>query len=131
MDKSGIEAFIVAAPRTFTWSELHNAVRQRFGEELAEGWTKDRIALVWASAHPMRRGLTAWYDRDPEVKRFVDDRLFRLTLTEIYDACVKMFGAERAPSRSALHRYSQQVRGETAENPPTITPMPLNAPQTR
>lgn len=102
-----IEAFILEAPRTMTYSELEAAVRERFG---ASGWTAERIAEFWTARSEVRACRLGLLDRDGEVRRFVDDRLFRMTLDEMLEACRSVFGDARTPSRSALHRYSQRVR---------------------
>jgi hypothetical protein len=43
--------------------------------------------------------------RDPEVEAFVEDALARMTFQAIADACLERFGPERAPRKSAVHRY--------------------------
>jgi hypothetical protein len=44
---------------------------------------------------------------DPELRAFVDELLPRTTFEQIATACQKRFGAKRAPSKSAVHRYWQ------------------------
>lgn len=48
-------------------------------------------------------------DRDPEVATFIANRLGRMTFSDIREACLDRFGADRAPSRSAIHLYSIRV----------------------
>ncbi len=103
-----IEAFILDQPRTVPYSDLERAVRARFGADC--GWNRDRIVAFWQQATTVKPGTPSRLDQDPEVRQFIDDRLFRLTLDEIHAACLEAFGATRTPARSSLHRYSQRVR---------------------
>jgi len=43
--------------------------------------------------------------RDSEVRLFVDLALETMTFVAIAKACRERFGAERAPGKSAVHRY--------------------------
>ena len=51
---------------------------------------------------------------DAEVRRFVDTALERMTFEAIAAACRARFGVERAPSKSAVHRYWLAYRSPTA-----------------
>lgn len=54
---------------------------------------------------------------DQPVREFVDEALGYMTLVETAAACRERFGAERAPSRSTIHRYlksRQATPGEQA-----------------
>lgn len=109
MDKDrAIEAFILAQPRTVPYSGLEASIRERFGADC--GWDRDRIAAYWRRATTVRPGTVCRLDQDHELRRFIEDRLFRLTLDELRTACVEEFGPDRAPARSSLHRYSQKLR---------------------
>ncbi len=48
-------------------------------------------------------------ERDPEVAVFIAERLGRLNLRAIREACTRQFGPARTPSRSAIHRYSARA----------------------
>lgn len=43
--------------------------------------------------------------RDLEVEAFVEGALASMTFQAIADACLERFGPERAPGKSAVHRY--------------------------
>ena len=43
--------------------------------------------------------------RDPEIETFVETALPSMTFKAIADACLERFGPERAPRKSAVHRY--------------------------
>ncbi|SMH32079.1 hypothetical protein [Azospirillum agricola] len=104
-----IQAFILEAPRTMTFSDVEKAVRVRFGDEC--GWSRSRIVAFWNERMPVKSGVRPRLDDDVELRRFVDDRLTRLTLDDVRAAAIAVFGVDRVPSRSALHRYWQRVRG--------------------
>lgn len=107
-----IQAFILAAPRSMTFSDLEQAVRERFGDDC--GWARSRIVMFWNERNPVTKGRRQRIDDDGEVRSFVDDRLHRLTLDEVRAAAIEAFGAERVPSRSALYRYWQRARRKGA-----------------
>ena len=44
-------------------------------------------------------------DLDPELSTFIRERLGRDPLYRIAALCVERFGADRAPSKSAIHRF--------------------------
>ncbi|WP_375453649.1 hypothetical protein [uncultured Methylobacterium sp.] len=74
----GIEAVLVSAD---AYDALFQAARKSVG-------TRSRI------------------ERDPEVQRFVDERLSTHELTVLRDEIAKQFGSERTPSSSGLNRYA-------------------------
>ena len=49
-------------------------------------------------------------DRDPEVATFLAENLGRMLLKDATAACLKRFGADRAPSRSSIDRYWRRLR---------------------
>ena len=49
-------------------------------------------------------------DRDPEVAAFLCHRLKTMYLDEAIDEAVKLFGPDRVPCRSSVHRYWQRRR---------------------
>jgi hypothetical protein len=63
-------------------------------------------------------------DSDPELAAFIREQMGKMKLVEIAAACRARFGAERAPSKSAIHRY--WVRLAVASKPVST---PLSAPQ--
>jgi len=44
-------------------------------------------------------------DRDPELADFIRERLGRMELARIAAVCALRFGPDRAPSKSAVHRF--------------------------
>jgi hypothetical protein len=107
-DDAEIRAFIDAQPSELTYSDLAALCLKRFGPERA--WSREKIALYWLASHPARRGgESSKILGQPDVLPFVQDRVGRLTVDEIVTACRETFG-ERAPSRSAIHRYWQKLR---------------------
>ena len=53
--------------------------------------------------------------RDPELARFILQHAETLLIGEIEAACIKIFGKERAPSRSSIYRFLDTVRPQTAK----------------
>lgn len=49
-------------------------------------------------------------DRDPEVAAFLCERLKTMYLDEAINEAVKLFGPDRVPCRSSVHRYWQRQR---------------------
>lgn len=107
-DDREVAAFIDGLPRYLTYSEIRSALVRRFGENRA--WSELAIVEYWTTRSPQRRRHLSRFDRDPELTAFVADRLDRLTLDDLAAACRERFGAERAPSRSALHRHAIRRR---------------------
>ena len=54
---------------------------------------------------------------DAELRQFVDAALERMTFEAIAAACRERFGWERAPSKSAVHRYWLTYRSPAATRP--------------
>ncbi|KAA0683347.1 hypothetical protein [Roseomonas genomospecies 6] len=107
-DDRDIQTFILAAPREMTFSVLERVIQEQFGDDC--GWSRSRITAFWNAQHPVKKGVRSRVCDDAELRRFVDDRLSRLTLDEVRCAAIEAFGADRVPSRSALHRYWQWAR---------------------
>ncbi len=103
-----IEVFIRSCPRTMTYSEIEQGIRERFGEDRA--WPRPRIVAFWTEAHVIHRGREGRIELDPEVRDFIDDRIGRLTYADLAERCRERFGA-RAPSRSTIHRHHQKLQG--------------------
>lgn len=49
-------------------------------------------------------------ERDLELQRFLHSSGRDLTIEEIASMCRKKFGAKRAPSKSAIHRYIKKLK---------------------
>lgn len=111
-----IRAFLEGLRRDATYSEMATACRERFGVERA--WSRSTIARYWRQTHPIFKGTPSPIESDAEVQAFLDDRLGRLTFEEIAAACRRHFGADRAPSRSAIHRYWKRVRSGSVVDAP-------------
>jgi hypothetical protein len=60
------------------------------------------------SANPGAGSVSA-IDRDPELAAFIRARLGRVRLVDIALECGARFGAGRAPSKSAIHRYWKRL----------------------
>jgi len=67
-----------------------------------------RSAAEWRALH--LTGRPGKIVRDPDVRAFIDESLARLTFVQLADACRERFGAKRAPSKSAIHRYWLRTR---------------------
>ncbi len=102
-----VEDYIRSCPSSMTWSEIVQAIRDRFGE--ARAWSRTRIVEFWNAVRDAHKGRPGKLDRDPEVLHFVEDRLGRMKYEDIADACREHFG-DRAPSRSSIHRHHQKAR---------------------
>lgn len=63
----------------------------------------DLTAVQWRRLH--LPGRQAKIPGDPEIRRFVKKALKTMTFNEIAQACRERFGAERAPSKTAIGRY--------------------------
>lgn len=64
----------------------------------------DRDASFAVPTNP-GAGSVSPIDLDADLAAFIRARLGRLTLHEIAWACYEQFGPDRAPSKSAIHRY--------------------------
>lgn len=103
-----IEDFIRTCPMSMTWSEIEQAIRDRFGE--ARAWSRSRITEFWYKVRGVLKGRPNRIETDPEVLDFVEDRLGRMHYDDIAAACRERFG-DRAPSRSSIHRHHQKMLG--------------------
>lgn len=65
----------------------------------------DDFMLRWRRQH--RRGTPSKIRRDSEVRAFVEARLQQTSFQALAEECRERFGRERAPSKSAIHRYWQ------------------------
>jgi hypothetical protein len=54
-------------------------------------------------------------ERDPEVAVFLAEHLGRVIIKDIHAECLAQFGADRTPSRSAIFRYWDRLRGQRPE----------------
>lgn len=106
-DDAEVRAFIDGEPRHSTYTELAEACLERFGPDRA--WSRSKIVRYWYATHAAKKGKAFRFDADPEVRSFLLDRFGRFKLTEIAVAARAEFG-DRAPSRSAIHRFWKRVR---------------------
>lgn len=60
-------------------------------------------AVQWLAEHRLGRIPKIWRDR--HLKEFIDERLTRMPFYALAALCVEVFGKERAPGKSTLHRY--------------------------
>ena len=59
------------------------------------------------------RGRQPMIENDPELRDFIHGLATlerKLTFKEIADECAIKFGPDRAPTKSAIHRYSQRLK---------------------
>ena len=98
-----VQAFVDRLPQHLTYTEMAARCLEEFGCQRA--WGRDRITRHWLRANPVRRGGAPTVIADQEMRDFIEDRLGRLTLDAIAADCKTRFGADRVPSRSAIHRY--------------------------
>ncbi len=103
-----VRIFVDRLPRHLTFSEMASACLGHFSTERA--WSRSKIIRYWQAANPVHKGRAARVDADEEVKEFLEDLFGRRTLDELVAACRARFGAERSPSRSAIHRYWMRAR---------------------
>lgn len=57
----------------------------------------------------VRRGPVSKIDADPELKEFIHSLPAYHGVEQIAAMCVERFGVDRAPSKSAVHRYLQKL----------------------
>ena len=62
----------------------------------------------WRAMH--LRGYPGKIIADPELRAFVDRHLEKFTFVALAAMCSEAFGAERAPSKSAIGRYWQHFK---------------------
>lgn len=79
--------------------------------------------MIDRTKHRTHNGHESMIDIDPELRAFIIAILPFGTFTEIADECRSVFGPERAPTKSTIHRwFSRQralQRGEAAQDAPT------------
>lgn len=73
---------------------------------------------------PLRRPASP-IDRDPELAEFIMAASATTMLSDISAACLERFGAERAPSRSAIQRFLSRSRSRAPSRIPGLShPLP-------
>lgn len=68
------------------------------------------IGVTRISPNPGYGGVSP-IDRDPELASFIRPLLGKSTVQVISDLCRERFGPDRAPSKSAIHRFWQRSNG--------------------
>ena len=68
---------------------------------------------AWRALH--LTGSPSKFSIDAELRAYVDELLKTDTMQQIADACREKFGAKRAPSKSAVHRYWRAVQTAAAK----------------
>lgn len=101
-----VREFLERLPR-IPYSAMAAACLAQFGA--ARAWPRDKIMAYWRLAHPIRQGGVSPIEFEPDIRDFIEDRLGAMTLDDIVQACRETFGG-RAPSRSAIGRYSRAQR---------------------
>jgi hypothetical protein len=101
-----VRAFLERLPRHLTYSERSRACIRRFGARRA--WSAEEIRAWRIEQHPV--GRRSPIDADPEIRGFLLDRLGLIDVPDIHESGLRRFG-ERMPSRSAIYRFWQRVRG--------------------
>jgi hypothetical protein len=64
-----------------------------------------RRRYLLGRAHPFR------IDQDPEMKAFILGLSKPITIAALRSELITRFGAQRTPSKSAMHRYLQRLEG--------------------
>lgn len=70
---------------------------------------------LWGS--PSRPGRRAKFWHDVEVRGFLLAMHRQATIDQVRERCIQAFGEERAPARSAIHRFWQRLDRLKAANP--------------
>lgn len=71
----------------------------------AERWIAEGVASLPPVPPNPGAGGSSHIDRDPELAAFIRQHLGKTPLPEIPALCRDRFGPDRAPSKSAIHRY--------------------------
>jgi hypothetical protein len=100
-------AFIDGLPIAMTFSGIASACLGRFGPERA--WPRHKIGDYWFARHGTN--LRSRFSRDPEIAVYVEDRAGRWTIKQLRAGLIATFGAERAPSRTAIGDFVQHLCG--------------------
>lgn len=82
-------------------------------EALAKRSPQAMIGVTRVSPNP-GYGSVSPIDRDPELAAFIRPLLGKSTVQEISDLCRERFGPDRAPSKSAIHRFWKRSNGPKA-----------------
>jgi hypothetical protein len=96
------------------YNAVARACLERFGEKRAPTWRQiaryweDRIAR--GEAPPRCSLRKSKIEIDPAVKAFVDEMLPEMGFVALAQACRDIFGPDRAPSKSTLHKYWQKMK---------------------
>jgi hypothetical protein len=82
--------------------------------------TISKFARDWRAEH--RPGSPAKIVADVELRRFIEDRIERMSFRDLAVACRAEFGPARAPGKTTISNYFRgKVKG-APERPPTGTP---------
>jgi hypothetical protein len=94
------------AARTNTLDQLRRAALERFGASAIPSRSVIHRFLQrrLSSGRKPRPGWPA------DIATWIKERQTSLTLDDLHAGCVSVFGADRAPSRSAIHRFVQRAR---------------------
>ncbi|MBF0646400.1 hypothetical protein HTZ97_09335 [Desulfuromonas acetoxidans] len=58
-----------------------------------------------------RKGSKSIIDKDPEMKKYILGLTETTTIAALRNKLISLFGKERVPSKSALHRYLAKLEG--------------------
>lgn len=78
----------------------------------------DRLRTIEASRTQRLLKPRSRIDADPEVADFIAAKLGTVYLDDVVRLCLERFGAERAPSRSAVDRFRHRLEAARAEAAP-------------
>lgn len=100
MSDAELIAFLETQPRSMTYSDLSALMAEKFGATVA--W--DAAAI---RQHFLRKPAAGrpGFARDPEVRAYILDRIWRLTGKEILDGLRTTFPDRKLPSKSSLYRW--------------------------
>lgn len=70
-----------------------------------EKMVDDFYSVVYLASGPRAK-----FTSDHEVRRFIQQHLWQKTTDELATESLAKFGKDRAPSRSAIHRYRNRVK---------------------
>ncbi len=108
-----LRSFVDALTPRIPYKAVACACLERFGGKRAPTWRQiaryweDRIARGEApSRYLLRRPKI---ELDAAVKTFVDEMLPEMGFVALAQACRDVFGPDRAPSKSTLHKYWQKM----------------------
>lgn len=115
-----LRAYIDTHAERMSYVALAKACRQRFGRGRSP--SKSSIARYRAkrmAEHGVarKRCSTAKIYADAKIRAFIDRHLPEMTFERLAKACRRKFGAHRAPSLSAIHRYYLSRRAPRRATP--------------